>query len=493
MANSNNVYGTAQPLQGSVSDWVTGQEKMDFAYRAEQRDVAKLAQDKRDKEKVRIDKWKSEIKIPEFDATGVRKTDQIQTELLLNLKGEINELTKKIYPGMPYEEEAKIRTELEMINNAPRLLKLGTESYTKEIQNIQNQLDEGKVVLTPNQMKMMDGFAQGRISLNWNGGQIVVGMFDQDGKVTDAMPLDKLINGETFGKLIPNVNVADKFRTIGKTMGTKTSQTDANYVKTKEKYTPKQLNEIAARNELFQQDGKFTPTAQKYLLDLGITDYDNVPEEVKDKMLLDAVDWMKSGQDTEKTVDVDYSAKNTAIKNAQDERIARAKDKKEEEDKSVTFRKVALVKGNGPNKENPSIKGIDGAEIFSMEGGNLERKIGDKGAYERVEKVYLLPDGETMVFDVDRVNGTQSTGETGEVKFKVSNTEKVSYTSKSQTPIIADFILKKINPNTGTYYKNVDEFRTQALGGKSKAKAKSQGNNKETQAPQFDADGNIIL
>jgi hypothetical protein len=42
--NSNSVYGTQAPLQGTITDWLNNQEQMDFAYRDEERKIEAIAE-----------------------------------------------------------------------------------------------------------------------------------------------------------------------------------------------------------------------------------------------------------------------------------------------------------------------------------------------------------------------------------------------------------------------------------------------------------------
>ena len=126
--------------------------------------------------------------------------------------------------------------------------------------------------------------------------------------------------------------------------------------------------------------------------------------------------------------------------------------------------KIGVVVGNQKIKDS-AVEKADGATAYSIQGSNLERSFGKDGAYERVKNIYVLKDGKTIAFDVDRVDGKTKTDDdvSGETSTS-SKTTKISYNSAKNANEIADFVTKKKNPKTGKYYKNIQEFSSHALG-----------------------------
>jgi hypothetical protein len=330
MANSNNVFANAQPLQGNVSDWVAGQEQNDFRYRAEQREVARIEQEKKDKDQLDYEKRLEKFKAPQIDATKVRSIDEINTLVLLKAKDEYLKITKELKPGISNEKYAELIMRQKNLDNLPSYLKLSQEAFVNEATNIQKQLAEGKIKFTPDLQKKLNSFSQGYFDVEFDENLMpMVGLWDKDGDgKPDIMPYDRIVSQQIFGEQIPEINFATEFQKIGEKLGSVENQTDINFKKTTTKQTPIEFAKLTARGSLYDDKGGLTPIAKSKLYDMGYTDFKNVPQKALDQLVNDAVYIMLSTRDKSTKVDVDNSARNTANENARNA-------KKEDKDKAT--------------------------------------------------------------------------------------------------------------------------------------------------------------
>ena len=239
MADSNSVYANARPLEGNISDWVSGQEQTDFRYRAEKREVDRIAQERKDKEQFDYEKRLEKFKAPQIDATKVRSIDEINTLVLLKAKDEYLNITKELKPGISNEKYAELLMRQKNLDNLPSYLKLSQDAFVAEATNIQKQLSEGKIKFTPELQKKLNSFSQGYYDVELDDNMMpMVGLWDKDGDgKPDILPYDKIVGQQIFGEQVPNLNFASEFQKMGEKLGSKETTTDNNFVKTTIKET----------------------------------------------------------------------------------------------------------------------------------------------------------------------------------------------------------------------------------------------------------------
>lgn len=358
MANASNAYATVNPIKTNIGDVVQGIEQMDFAYREEQRKIDAIKQAQKEKEAQKLEKLKEKFKPIKIDATGVKSVDQVNAQTLLKAVDKNGELHKKLDTATP-EEQAEIIVQLQKLQSLPDYLKLAQDAFVTQAKDIQTKIEKGEIKQTPELLSKLQSFSQGYLDVELDDNmQPVLGLWDKDGDgKPDPITYDKMISGQIFGELIPNVDFSGNFMTIGTTVGNVKTQTDQNFVKNTKLFTPDELNKTTARAELYLENGQLSPVAKSYLYDKGVRDFKNVPDELLDKMEQDAISIMKTVQKTEDITDKDYSAETGRISETRQA-------KKEKEEKAIVTTTVNLYdtkfrSDNFPNKKI-SKKGILG-------------------------------------------------------------------------------------------------------------------------------------
>ena len=336
MANSNNVFANAQPLQGNVSDWVAGQEKMDFDYRTEQREVARIEQEKKEKEQLEYEKRLSKIKDFDIATTKVRSVDEINAQLLMKAKDKKLEIYKKLKPGISNEEYASLMIQDKKLDNLADYIKMSNEAFVAEMTAFQDKVAKGEIQPTEKQLKMLHSLSEGYSSFELDDDMMpMIGLWDKDGVdgkgdgKPDILSYDKIISGQMLGELIPKVNFTTTFQGLGEKLGSTKIGTDRNFVETTEKFTPIEFAQRTAKASLYDPSGNLTPIAKSWIYEnKRISDWKNVPQAVLDEMEAKATRIMLDTKDTENTTKVDNSARNTANENARNA-------KKEDKDKAT--------------------------------------------------------------------------------------------------------------------------------------------------------------
>lgn len=458
------AYSQLRPLQGDVSQDIQQQEENGFKRREEKRYEDKVAQDRKDKDAAKKQLlWDKYVKPLSANDTGSKSLNEIQGKLLLQAQKEYVPLMAVINnPKSSDEDRLKATLKLYNINKLPENMLAMTKSLTQRDLAIKKAVAEGKLFANPEYDKnYQEGFSNKMLALDENGMPMIA--FNNPDGSTDLETYDHIQNAipkydfsarfdrdqellEASTKLQPEVNQTDD--------GVKRIETTA--------IDPVLLKNYVS-NQLFEADG-VTPSSKlkSFAKESGValTDKEGL-QKLANGFENDIRLRVKGGT----KVTRNYNALDV-LKEANDERARRRAEAKDNEGKpneelgSENINKVGVVTG-GQKIKDTAVENADGAQVYSVQGSNLERSIGAKGAYERVKNIYVLKDGKTVVFDIDKVDGTV-TGEDGEVK--TSNTTKVSYRSDKNANEIADFVTKKKNPKTGKYYKNVAEFNRDALG-----------------------------
>ena len=315
MANSSNAYATVSPLKNDISDWVINQEELDFANREEQRKIDAIKQAQKEKEAEKLEKLRSKFSPINIASTGVKSIDEVNAQTLLKAVNMYGELDKKLAQAKTPEEQATITVQLQKLQSLPDYLKLAQDSFVTQAQDIQSKINSGQIKQTPELLSKLNSFSQGFFEVELDDNMTpMIGLWDKDGDgKPDVLPYDKIISGQTFGELIPNVDFSGNFMNVGTKIGTVKNQTDSNFVKNTKLFTPDELNKTAARAELYLENGQLSPVAKSYLYDKGVRDFQNVPEDLLNKMEEEAVSIMKTVQKKEDVTDKDYSAETGRI------------------------------------------------------------------------------------------------------------------------------------------------------------------------------------
>ena len=337
MANASNAYATVNPIKTNIGDVVQGIEQMDFAYREEQRQIDAIKQAQKDKEALELEKKRAKFKPIDIDSTGVKSIDEVNAQTLLKAVNMYGELDKKLAQAKTPEEQAAITIQLQKLQSLPDYLKLAQDAFVTQAKDIQTKMEKGEIKQTPELLSKLQSFSQGYLDVELDDNMMpVLGLWDKDGDgKADVLPYDKIISGQTFGELIPNVDFSGNFMEVGTKVGTVKNQTDQNFTKNTKLYTPEELNKTTARAELYLENGQLSPIAKSYLYDKGVRDFQNVPDELLNKMEQDAVNIMETVQKKEDITDKDYSAETGRIS---ENRQA----KKEKEEKAIVTTTVNL-------------------------------------------------------------------------------------------------------------------------------------------------------
>lgn len=459
------AYRQLRPLEGDVSQDIQQQEENGFRRRTLKLAEDKAVQDKADKEAQRKqDLWDKHVKpLSNYD-TGSKTLNEAQGRLILEAQKQYVPLMSTLNnPKATDEEKLNATLKLQNINKLPENLSAMTKSLTERDLAIRKGVQDGTLFANPDYEKnYQEGYKNKLLALDDNGMPMVAFKdIDGDGK-NDLETYDQIQNVvpkydiqqrfdrdkellEASTKLQPEINQDHNGREIIKT-------TAINPVLLKEYVT----------SQLYEADG-VTPTAKlkSFAREAGVQ-FDDAKglKSLSDKFENDIRLRVKGGREVTplyNSLDVQKEANDE-----RERRLARADENKPKEQDSLgaeNINQVGIVKGNQKIK-GTAIEKANGAKVFSVQGTNLERAIGEKGAYERVQNIYVMPNGKDIAFDVDRVDGTVG-GAEGEAK--TSNTVKVSYSSNKDAQIIADFVTKKINPKTKKLYKNTEEFMEDAF------------------------------
>lgn len=473
MADSGNfaAYRQLTPLKGSVADDLQNQQQLQNQKRGLDMEEERMEYSRQQAAEQRKQKLADYVqsKIPKNVDTKVRSVNSFNSTLIQKAVDRIGDigaildedLDKK---NLSYEERAKLKSELNTLQNLPENIKLGTSLLTAKANDYWEGVKSGKYRKNPAYEKFADIGTNGWYAELDDNGNPLIGFDkaqdkDGDGK-PDVLSYENIMAGVPdfqFNKIYNKEDLVKE--AITKIQPVVNSRPEGNF---QVKRTGLDLDAVNKHVDdlLFKSDGTPTDVLKSFATDNNVSLNDKKGlQSIKDDFINSMTLYSKQG------VEKEYITKPIEfIKEANDERERRrqaakdAKDEPKEELGAENINKVGFVKGDGIVPKT-NINAKKGTTVYSVQGNNLERAIGEKGAYERVENIYISPDRKTITFSVDQVDGTVNDGET-----KTSKTTKVSYNSDTDAHKIADFVTKKKNPKTGKYYKNVVEFAKDALG-----------------------------
>lgn len=456
MANASNAYATINPIKTNIGDVVQGIEQMDFAYREEQRKIDAIKQAQKDKEALELEKKRAKFKPINIDSTGVKSIDEVNAQTLLKAVNMYGELDKKLAQAKTPEEQAAITIQLQKLQSLPDYLKLAQDAFVSQAKDIQTKMDKGEIKQTPELLSKLQSFSQGFFEVELDDNMTpMIGLWDKDGDgKPDVLPYDKIISGQTFGELIPNVDFSGNFMEVGTKVGTVKNQTDQNFTKNTKLYTPEELNKTTARAELYLENGQLSPIAKSYLYDKGVRDFQNVPDELLNKMEQDAVNIMETVQKKEDITDKDYSAETGRIS---ENRQA----KKEKEEKAIITTTVNLSNtgfGNDSFGNVVSKKGILEKGLNLGKGIKFNTIGGAKtGLDNSIVTNIFINDKNEIIYTADVLDSKSGKQEEEDLTTSGTTTTPASY--RSETRKATGATEAKIASELG--YKNADELKAE--------------------------------
>lgn len=477
------AYRQLRPLEGDVSQDIQQQEENGFRRRALDQVDQRTQNDKADKEARRQQElWDKHVKpLSNYD-TGSKTLNEAQGRLILEAQKQYVPLMGILNnPKSTDEEKLNATLKLQNINNLPENLSAMTKTLTERDLAIRKGVQDGTLFANPDYEKnFQEGYQNKLLALDDNGMPMVAFKdLDGDGK-NDLETYDQIQN------VVPKYDIQQRFDRDKELLEASTklqpeiNQSDDGRQRVKTTAINPQLLSDYVSNQLFEADGVTpSPKLKSFAREAGVKfDDANGLKKIADDFANDIRLRVKGGTEVTRTYnDLD------AQKEANDERerrLARADKKKDEPQEEMgpkNINQVGYVKGNTPAKGSV-LKNMDGAKSYSIEGSNLERSIGKKGAYQRVNSIYVLKDGKTLALEVDNVDGSESSMSEDGGQDKTSKTTKILYRSDRHANEIGDFISKKKNPKTGDYYKNIPEFMEDALNIPQKKSAKKQESNR---------------
>lgn len=456
MANSNNVYGTVKPLEGNVSDWISGQEQKDSAYRQEQREIEEINRKRQAAEQLKKDKLKEKIlgSIPKNYDTGSTSLNQFQARIIQKGVDRLGEIYKELNStGLSETKRIDLELEAQNINNLPENLKVATDNFTKLISEYQKGKAENKYFSNPDfEKKVLSGFENYIGDLD--NGLPVVAFADRnnDGTINslDVVSYENLQQGIGPWVFQKQFDLDKMAVESAKNIGYTDITTDGNYKSVQEK-KPKMSEIVTVADNLLQKpDGSPTEVALSQMKKMGL---DNTPEnQLKIKNYF--VDRVIANTDYLKKEKTDYGAMTAAQRES---RIARENKEKKENGKGnknkASLSDLALTAGGYRAKvdKNDNEKILEKGPIHSSvyQGNvNISRKVGN--SEEKFRSFSLGNDGNVKV--------TVDTSEK-DIQSGASIIVPKVYNSEKDTDAVMFYAQRFKDPKTGKTIQTMDELK----------------------------------
>lgn len=456
MANSNNVYATEQPLQGNVSDWVGDQEKMDFAYREEQRKVAAIDQARKAAEQKKKDDLKAAYDLKIGDPTGIASFDQAYVQFYDDAMDKNLELYKKESAGerlTPQEQALKKNLSL-----LPEKLAFMSKAYTDNNANYLAGVKAGNHRDLDYEMTLNGLQKNAKAFLDAEGNPVIGIDKDGDGKV-DFLHEDMGVL-TVKPRNLKSYDYEKEIKQIADSLGTVRTVRDGNFVKTTNESLPLKTAKAAAANAVYNEDGSLSEFAQSMFYNVNPKDI--TPEMIKGLETRVTDSLMKSKKTISET-DRDYAGMTAAQREARLRADAKAKasggDSGKNEaslnDISKTANRITQTKDN----ESGEVIGRENDGNVYQGNVNIKRKVGS--AEETFRSFAVDKDGNVIVtVDIPMKNGKDN-----EVSTK-------DYSSKGNSDVVTFFANRFKDPETGEFIKDISELREKLDGLEGSAKPK---------------------
>jgi hypothetical protein len=433
MANASNAYATISPIKANIGETIQGIEKMDFAYREEQRQIDALDQARKDKEQARNDKLREKMlsQIPKNYDTGSSSLTEFQGKIIQQGVNRLGEIYKELKnPNLNEDEKIKLEIEAQNIDNLPENLKLATNVFTKQIEEYKNGIAKGEYFRNLDfEKKVLNGF-EGYIG-SLDNGLPAVGFIDRnnDGKIDNLDVVDYnqmqqgVIGKWSFQKQFDLDKMAvDAAEKVGYTDIT----TDRNFKSVQEKKA-KMSEVISVANNLLQNpDGSPTEAALSQMKKMGVEPGADSLQKVK-KYFIDRI---VANTDYTKKEDFDYGAQTSRMS----ENRQAKKDKKED----VVVTKIEL---SNTGFNNDSFKGKQISKKGILENGlNLGKGIkfetinGAKTGLDNstVTNLFINTNGK-IIYTADVLTKKSAKSAGGDLMSEETSTTPASYRSETRT------------------------------------------------------------
>jgi len=478
MANSNNVYANAAPLQGNVSDWVDGQERMDFAYREEQRKIGEL--DRLAKEREQAKKDAQLKKYEDFKGgkpTGIKSVDEAQTAWYNQAMDKNLELYKKEKSGQALTPQEA--SQLKKIQNLPDTIALLTKSYQDDVARYYDGVKTGKIKRDPDYELKLAKMPEKGIAFLDDDLNPVIGMDnDGDGK-PDIISYD--LNGLSLKpNFVENVDLEDSIKKVTANIEPNRTVTDQNMVKKTNEFVPLSLAKSTATNMVIAQDGSLTPLAKSYFHDAGVKDFDSVTDKqiqsFQELLTKRIVNSKKRIDETDK----DYAAIQAAKpkpKTGKEEKVYSINDLSHTADAEATPVKVTkdadgnvLSKTPTGTKEkygnvyqgNVNIKRKVGQQEEIFESFGVDKK-GDVTVTVNVAKPkYSAAELNTMTENIEDPEERQT--KINDLTKQRGNITSKTYKSSSNPKEVSYYAQRFKDPDTDEYIQDISQLRSKLKG-----------------------------
>jgi hypothetical protein len=318
MADSNSAFATVQPLQANVSDFINNQERMDFAYRDEARKLSEMKRVAQEREGAKKDALLKEFQsAKQVTPSGIASIDSFDRTIMnIALEDRVKLYKKKVAGGLSVDEEIMYAK----LGNIAGTLELMSKAYSEEKENYYKRLEKGEIQRDVNYEMKMQEIDKSAVPFIDSEGNPAIGI-DNDGDGKPDVITFSLGEGLSLKpNYVPDVDFTAKFQELGSKLGSKTVGTDKNFTKNTIINTPLDMAELTARSELYNANGSYTDTAKSELNKIGFRDLTNIPEEVLTGMQERATQLMMATRPDSNVTDVDNSSRNTANKNAKDDK-----------------------------------------------------------------------------------------------------------------------------------------------------------------------------
>jgi len=499
------AYRQLKPLEGDVSQDIQQQEENGFRRRAlaqaEERTQNEQAERKARLEKENFNLIKSQTPVD----TGSKSKNEAIAKALLLAQDQYTPVMNILNNKEKYSTQEYIDATLKLdaLNNFVENTQAMDKFVTQRDLEYRKGVQEGNLFPNPEYEKNYQEGYQNKVLGVSERGKPVLYFIDKNndgiddvtgkkGKIGDYEDYSDMENGVgldkyKFKKRYNYENVTDD---LSKKIQSEINQkVKGGLIIKTTGVNPAELDDTV-KSALYNNDGTPSEILESFATDFGI-DLKNpiavksFEEGLKNKIRL------RSKKGTEESVN------NEARQWAEFE-YKKSQDKKGEPQEYLSGNDFAepgvAISKSGSNTSKSTIggkivEGLKGSKVYNLKGGNLSRKIGEEGANEIVQSVYVLPSGE-LALQGFRVDGeTTITGKNDKkqkTSSKQSNTTEFFYRTKgndAESDAVLDIISKKKNPDTNDYYKSIEEFKAVVTRGNANSGSSS---NKITKGQKVD-------
>jgi hypothetical protein len=465
MANASNAYATINPVRTNIGDTIQGIEKMDFAYRDEQRQIDAIEQARKEKEQAKKDKLREKMmgQIPKNYDTGSSSLNEFQAKIIQQGVNRLGEIYKELNnPNLNEDDRIKLEIEAQNIDDLPNNLKISTDNFSKQINDYKTGVANGSIFRNPDfEKKVLNGFENYVGTLQ--NGLPAVGFVDrnEDGTVNnlDVLPYDKLQQGIGNWSFQKQFDLDAMAIDAAKKVGYDDITTDNNFKSVQEKKAKISSVESVATNLLQNPDGTPTDVALSQMKKMGIEPNEQSLKQVKDYFMQRVL----ANTDYTKIEDVDYNAQTGRMSENRKQELEAEKLKLEKEKVKIARTKAGITdpisvqeisKAGVVNAENGgTYKGAKkGSVVYTLPKGGVKR-IKTEGVEELITDILIDPKTNEVVISGIKYTTNADKTKTGTPFNRSTNSRAEEVNSFAQL----------MNNTDGEPYKDYKELREDLL------------------------------